>query len=265
MNTAKPIRIMWLNPLGIDAYDQPMADYMATIKSPNAQVDTVSFAMNASPNHLEYRTYEALMIGDTVRAARYAATNGYDAMVIGCFYDPGIEDAREISGDAIVVAPCQASVQIAANLSNRFSVIVGRDKWIEQMTERVHTYGYGSKLASMRSIEIGANHLQDNCDLTINRIIDAGRRAIKEDKAEALILGCTCNFGLFEDVQKELGVPVIDPICAALKMAEHLAGLKNQFGWTPSRVGSCEPPPEEELEAFGLFGDGAFIGNIVSI
>ncbi len=265
MSTVSPIRIMWVNPLGIDAYDQPMADYMATIKLPNVEVDTVSFAMNASPNHLEYRTYEALMIGDTVRAARHAAQNGYDAMVIGCFYDPGIEDAREISGDAIVVAPCQASVQIAANLANRFSVIVGRDKWIEQMTERVHTYGYGSRLASMRSIEIGAAHLQDSCDLTISRILDAGRKAIEEDKAEALILGCTCNFGLFEEVQKELGVPVIDPICAALKTAEHLAGLKKQFGWSPSRVGSCEPPPEKELADFGLFADDTFIGNTVSI
>lgn len=264
MSSNQSLQIMWLNPLGIDGYDQPMSDYMATIKAHDTRIDTVSFAMNASPNHLEYRTYEALMIGDTVRAARHAATNGYDAMVIGCFYDPGIEDAREISGDTVVVAPCQASVQLAANLCNRFSVIVGREKWIEQMTERVHSYGYGSRLASMRSIEIGAAHLQDNSDLTVNRILDAGRKAIDEDKAEALILGCTVNFGLFEKVQDELGVPVIDPICAALKMAELLGGLKKQFGWAPSCVGSCEPPPEMELAQFKLFEDNAFIGNVVS-
>lgn len=265
MNNSQQSKILWVNPLGIDDHDQAMSDYMGTIKSAGTSIDTMSFQMSASPNHLEYRTYEALIVGDTIRAARHAAQSNYDAMVIGCFYDPGLEDAREISGDTIVVAPCQASVQIAANLCNRFSVIVGRDKWIEQMSERVHTYGYGSRLASMRSIDIGAYHLQDDCELTINRILDAGRKAIEEDKAEALILGCTCNFGLFEAVQEELGVPVIDPICASLKTAEHLAGLKRQFAWTPSRVGSCEPPPEAELEAFGLFNDESFIGNKISI
>lgn len=265
MNNESATKILWVNPLGKDGHDQPMADYMATIKSLETRVDVMSFRMSATPNHLEYRTYEALTIGDTVRTARHAAQNNYDAMVIGCFYDPGLEDAREISADTIVVAPCQASVQIAANLCNRFSVIVGRDKWVEQMTERVNTYGYGSRLASMRSIDIGAYHLQDDCELTVSRILDAGRKAIEEDKAEALILGCTCNFGLFEIVQKELGIPVIDPICAALKTAEHLADLKRRFNWTPSRVGSCEPPPEEELAAFGLFNDEAFIGNKVSV
>ena len=265
MNVDNPTRILWVNPLGNDEHDRPMADYMATIKSAETRVDTMSFRMTASPNHLEYRTYEALIIGDTVRAARHAAQSNYDAMVIGCFYDPGLEDAREISGDTVVVAPCQASVQIAANLCNRFSVIVGRDKWVEQMTERVNTYGYGSRLASMRSIEIAAYHLQDDCALTVSRILDAGRKAIEEDKAEALILGCTCTFGLFEAVQKELGVPVIDPICAALKTAEHLADLRKRFDWTPSRVGSCEPPPEEELASFGLFNDESFISEKVSV
>lgn len=117
----------------------------------------------------------------------------------------------------------------------------------------------------MRSIEIGVAHLQDSCDLTTSRILEVGRRAIEEEKAEALILGCTVNFGMFEDVQKELGVTVIDPICAALKMAEHLAGLKKRFGWAPIPIGSCEPPPEAELAAFKIFSDDAFIGNSVSI
>ncbi|MEM9168424.1 MAG: aspartate/glutamate racemase family protein [Pseudomonadota bacterium] len=264
-NEAADVKLMWINPLGFDAYDAPMADYIKSIKRAGTSVDVVSFRMAATPTHLEYRTYEALIVGDTVRAAREAAVQGYDAVVIGCFYDPALEDAREISGEAVVVAPCQASVQIAANLANRFSVIVGQHKWIEQMTERVRTYGYSDKLASMRSVDIRVNDLQKDCDYTISRIIEVGKKAIEEDGAEALLLGCTCNFGLFEDVQRELGVPVIDPICAALKMAEELAHAKKLFGWRPSRAGSCAPPPEDELTEFGLFDGPAPIGNRVSV
>ena len=266
MNTQQIHRkILWLNPLGYDGYDQPMADYINEIRKEGTTVDVMSLQMANSPNNLEYRTYEALMIGDTVRISRYAAENGYDALVIGCFYDPGIEDAREISGDTVVLAPCQASVQIAANLCNKFSVIVGQQKWVEQMTERVHTYGYGHNLASMRSIDLGANELQIDCDDTVSRILEAGKKAIEEDHAEALILGCTCNFGLFSVVQEELGVPVIDPIVASLKMAEHFAEMKRAFKWTPSRIGSCAPPPESDLKAFGVFDTSVPIGNSVSV
>lgn len=263
-NQSSAVRILWVNPIGYPDYDAPMGEFMRGIKNPDTHIDVISFR-NGGPQHLEYRTYEALVIGDIVRAARDAATSDMDAMVIGCFYDPGIEDAREISGSTVVVGPCQAAVQIAANLANRFSVIVGQTKWIQQMTERVHTYGYGERLASMRSIGIAVPDLQADCDFTAARIIEAGRRAIEEDGAEALILGCTCTFGLFETVQRELKVPVIDPINAALKMAEALGGLKRQFGWSPSRVGSCLPPPEAELESWGLLPTGAAIGNRYSV
>jgi len=255
------LRILWINPLGFPDYDQPMGDYINSIKSPGVEVEVVSFISDARMNNLEYRTYEALIVGDTVKVTRYAAEQGFDAVIIGCFYDPALEDAREISGEAIVVAPCQASVQIAANLANNFSVIIGQEKWRAQMTERVRHYGYGARLASMRSIDIAAHDLQQDCELTAFRIIEAGRRAVEEDRAEALILGCTCSFGLAEKVQEELGVPVIDPIIAAYKAAEYLGGLKRQFGWVPSRKWGSEAPPEDQIRAFGLFQAAPPIGN----
>ena len=61
-----------------------------------------------------------------------------------------------------------------------------------------------------------------------------------------------------------LDVPVIDPSIAALKRAEYGALLKRDCGWRPSRKWSCEPPPEQEIDAIGAFdGGGAFGGRIV--
>lgn len=254
-------KVLWVNPVGVPDYDAPMGELMAGVKLAGTQIDVVSLSTAPLPVHLEYRTYEALIVADMVRLARMASEQDYDAMVIGCFYDPGIEDAREISGRTAVVGPCQASVQIAANLSNRFSVIMGQEKWAVQMRERVAAYGYTHNLASMRSIGISVPDLQKDCDVATARILQAGRLAIEEDKAEALILGCTCSFGMNELVQKELGVPVIDPILAAFSMAEYLGSLRRRFNWTPSRVWSCAPPPEHELKAFGLFNMPPPIGN----
>jgi len=265
MSARADVKILWLNPIGYESYDQPMADFVSGIKQENTNVEVSSFSSDFKMDNLEYRTYEALIAADVIRVVRHAAQNDFDAMVVGCFYDPHLEDAREISGDTIVVAPCQASLQIAANLCNKFSVIIGQEKWRQQMAERVYAYGYGSRLASMRSIDMPVCDLQKDCGLTASRIIEAGRKAVEEDQAEALILGCTCTFGLHEEVQRELGVPVIDPIIAAFKMAEYLGHLKRIFGWTPSRLWSCAPPPEAQLEAFGLFTAPAPIGNTVTV
>ncbi|MCY1374227.1 Hydantoin racemase [compost metagenome] len=152
---------------------------------------------------------------------------------------------------------------MVANLANRFSVIVGRNKWIEQMTARVREYGAIDRLASMRPLGMGVDEFQRDHAVTRRRILEQAKRAVEEDGAEAIVLGCTIEFGFFEQVQAEIGVPVIDPVVAAFKLAESLAGMKRRFGWTPSRVGSCEPPPESEIEAFGLFRAPAPIGNIV--
>ncbi|MCL1037506.1 aspartate/glutamate racemase family protein [Shewanella submarina] len=265
VHTNSKNRVRWLNPINLPHYDEPMGQALASIKQPSTELQVISLGNPDAPmDNLEYRFYEALVTGDIVRAAKDSDEQDVDALVIGCFYDLALEDCREICNNTIVVAPCQASVQLAANLANRFSVIVGQDKWIEQMTQRVHSYGYRDYLASMRAINISANALQCDPEHTVSRIIEQGRLAIEEDKAEALILGCTCNFGLYEKVQEILGVPVIDPLIAAFKQAENLAAMKSSLGLKPSNLWSSEPPPTSELSRFGLDAPSSAIGNCIT-
>lgn len=257
-------KILWVNPIGFDGYDKPIGDLLATIKNPATEIELVSLNMAATPTHLENRTYEALIIGDMVRLARYASQHDFDAMIIGCFYDPALEDAREISGNTVIVAPCQASVQIMANLCNRFSVIVGQQSWVDQMEGRIRHYGYDHQLVSMRPLGLRVDEFQHDTACTEQRILDEARAAVEEDHAEGLILGCTIEFGFFQEVQKAVGVPVIDAVFASFKQAEYLGGLARQFGWNPSRRWSCTPPAEAELEQFGVFKDPPPIGNKIT-
>lgn len=261
MNNSKQIKLRWLNPISLPNYDQPIGEMINKITYSTTQVEVVSLNNEIKMDNLEYRFYESLVWGDIVRVAQEADNTEVDAMVIGCFYDPALEDCREICQNTIVVAPCQASMQIASNVANKFSVIVGQVKWIEQMTERAHRYGFQNYLASMRSIDIAANALQCDTEYTTARIIEEGRKAMEEDHAEALILGCTCNFGLAEKVQDILGIPVIDPLIAAVKMAENLATIKQDFGLKPSNKWSSQAPPENEMIKFGLNKYPTPIGN----
>ncbi len=245
------MRILWIDPIGTDQFSHDIANILHRVRREGTEVEAVCLAPER-PKHLEYHAYEALVIGDIVRLT-YAASTEYEAIVIGCFYDVGLREAREVSRQAIVTAPCQSAVSIAAQLGNTFSVLVGRRKWIPKMRENVRIYGYEHRLASMRPLELGVHDFQADHGRTCDRLLTEGRRAIEEDGAEVLILGCTAEYGFYKTMQAELGVPVIDAVLAPFKLAEFLAETAHKFGWYPSRKGGSEAPPAEEIEAWQLF------------
>lgn len=267
------IKVMYLNPIGNPDYDQVFADMAKDYKYPATAVDVTSMSPASVPpkmNNLEYRTYEAFIIRDTVEAARYAANNGYDALVIGCFYDPALDDAREISGSTAVVAPCQAACEVALNLANNFSVIIGETKWEDQMRQAVYNYGYKDKLASFQSVGLRVEDFHKDPDVTKERLKAAAAQAVEYHQAESIILGCTLEVGFFKVLQESLAdtfsanVPVIDCSIAALKAGEN-AALAKHVGWNPSRMWGMQPPPESELQTFGILQTDYKFGNLIHV
>ena len=253
---------MYLNPVGTELYDAVFADMARACKLPGTEVHLTCLPeADGRFTHIEHRSYETIVSRDIIRATRRAAREGFDALAIGCFYDTALHDAREISGEMIVTAPCLASCEIAASLANRFGIIVGRRKWVNQMNAVAREHGYGERLSGFYHVELGVNDFQSDHADTERRLVAAGRRAVEEDYAEALILGCTLEIGFYREVEKAVGVPVIDPSIAALERAEYAALLERQCGWVPSRKWSCEPPPEEEMARFGGFDEGEAFGQ----
>ena len=218
---------------------------------PDNEVDSIHF-FTRGPRHLEYHYYEAMVTPDIIHTVIEAELRGYDAVTIGCFYDLALHESREMTTNLVVTAPCEASVLAVASLCDRFSIIVGRRKWVPQMRANVSAYGFGERLASMPYIDLRVPEYHLDEAETADRFYKAGRKAIDEDGAEALILGCTASVGFFRDLQTALGVPVIDPAIAALKHAEHLIELRDRFGWATSRVGGYEHPPAFELDPWDL-------------
>lgn len=267
MTKEKPIKIMYLSPVAdVGGQDPIFAQMARDHKMPNTEVHITSLPISEGGfTHIEYRTYEAMVTRGIIRATRAAAREGFDALAIGCFYDTGLPEAREISEGMIVTAPCMASCEIAASISNRFGIIVGRRKWVNQMHNTVRDYGYGDRVSGFYHVELGVNDFQKDHAETERRLIEAGRKAVEDEFAESLILGCTMEVGFYKDLEKRLGVPVIDPSIAALKRAEYAAMLKRQCGWVPSRRWSSEAPPEEEIAQFGQFDTNEPFGSRIVV
>jgi len=243
-------KILWINPVGTDLYDEPIKEFLDTAKDDDTQLDICSLARG--PMHLEYHYYEALVLADMLHMIKKAECDGYAAAVIGCFYDPGLHEAREICERMVVTAPAESAMHIATTLGHSFSILVGRKKWIPKMHQNVVKYGFKDQLASFKSLEMGVYDFQKDPAETERRMTVAAREAVEKDGAETIVLGCTIEFGFYERLQKEIGVPVIDATIAPLKYAEFLIGLRDRFSWGHSKVYGYESPPISEIADWKL-------------
>jgi len=127
------VRIMYLSPVAHRAgHDEPFAGMARNHRLEGTEVHVTSLPDDAGRfSHIEYRSYGGMVTGGIIRAVRQAASEGFDALAIGCFYDTAPSEAREIT----------------ASLCNRFGVIVGQRKWVDQMQASVHVLGHSDRLA----------------------------------------------------------------------------------------------------------------------
>lgn len=248
-------KILWINPVGGTDFNDPIEEVLMDAKQEDTEIEVVSLKNKTGPKHLEYHIYEDLVMPETLNMIKKAEKDGFDASVIGCFYDPSLETAKEIVGDMIVVAPAEAGMSLATNYGHKFSIIVGRRKWIPQMENNVVKAGLKDRLASFRTVGLGVLEFHEDEEKTRKIIMEEARKAVEEDHAEVIILGCTIQFGFYKTLQEEIGVPVIDSVVAPFKHAEYLAELKNRFGWKQSKVGGFESPPVREIEEWNLVED----------
>ena len=243
-------KILYINPV---RYDDPQE--MAILNGvADAQTRLEYRSLGTGPEHLQYKSYRAAILMQLVSMIKQAENEGFDAVIVGCFLDPGLEEGREITANTLVVGPGEASILVAATLDNRFSILVTHKNAIPEMEARLNNRGPWDRLATFKSVEIGVLDLQQDKEATLRRFTRAAEEAIESNGAEVIILGCTGADGFYEQLQRDLGVPVIDPGIAAAKFAEFLVEIKTRFGWKHSKIGAYETPPEEEILRWQLEG-----------
>ena len=177
---------------------------------------------------------------DTLRLVKEGEEKGCNGVVITCFGNASVEPAREIV-HIPVIGSGMASMLLAAGLGNRFSVIGTVRSAADRHRMEALKLGLEAKLASVRCIDTRVLSLHEDLEATIGLMIAAGRKAVEEDGAQVLIPGCFGMIGLADRMQQELGVPVVDPAGASVKMIETLVDLK----LSQSKLAYPVPPPKK--------------------
>jgi allantoin racemase len=182
---------------------------------------------------------EYLSIPATVERALELEQEGWDAIVLGCYGDPGLDAFRELLSVPII-GPGEATALVAASLGHRFSIITVTDSVVAFTERQVWNTGVGEKLASVRAVNIPVLELHSDRNKAVEATVEHGHAAIEDDRADTLIVGCMSMgfLGIAEAASEQLGVPVLNPSKVALKYAEALVGA----GLTHSRKAYMLPP-----------------------
>lgn len=183
----------------------------------------------------------ALVQPDVIRLVREAEKDGIDACTIACFGDPGAAGARE-AVSIPVIGEGEAAMHCASLLGGRFSVIITERTIFPLVRRLVRACGMQDRFASVR--EVGAGVLDFSLDC-VPRAIEESVRAVREDGAEVIVMGCTGTGvdmarAIEEGVRQQVGayVPVIDPVKVTMKLAESFAAL----GISHSKIAYPSPP-----------------------
>ncbi|WP_318538395.1 aspartate/glutamate racemase family protein [Geobacillus thermoleovorans] len=101
-------KILWINPVATNLFDETFKKEFEKVKQPDTMVDVVSLPPASGPTHLEYNCYEVMIMPEILRMIKKAEEEEYDAAIIGCFYDPALRAAREITEKMVVTAPAES-------------------------------------------------------------------------------------------------------------------------------------------------------------
>ena len=147
-----------------------------------------------------------------------------DAFVIACFDDTGLEAAR-CATEAPVVGIGEAAFHLASLIADRFSVVTTLSRSIAPIERNLVKYGLAARCARVRAADVPVLALEEpgsGARRTIEKEIE---RALADDGAEAIVLGCAGMTDLARDLSRAAGVPVLDGVACAVGLAESLARL----------------------------------------
>ena len=148
---------------------------------------------------------------------------GVDAYVIACFGDTGVAAAREVARGP-VVGMTEAALFAACLVAHRFSIITlpARTRIHAQRVVNEIGLSVPGRCGPIRAIDVPVLFGEEEDQAVYDAILAEARKAIADDHAEAIILGCAGLAHFVDQLTETLGIPVIDGVGVAVKMAEAL-------------------------------------------
>jgi allantoin racemase len=168
------------------------------------------------------------------------------ACVIACFDDTGLDAARCV-GDMPVVGIGEAAFHMASLIAGKFSVVTTLSRSVPAIEHNLVRYGLASRCARVRASDVPVLELEVPGSNARSRISEEIESAIRDDGAEAIVLGCAGMADLAAALGREHGLPVLDGVACAVQLCESLVRL----GLMTSKLGGYQTPRRKSFT--GIF------------
>ena len=189
------------------------------------------------PVTIETSYDEAYAIAPTIDLVKQAQAEAYDAIILACFCEVGVEAAKEISSIPVFGLE-EPTLAMALLLGEKFGIMTEKRPRVAMKKRHIRRYGLLERMASVRPLELSVAELDADPERTKAKGMALARRMVEEDGAEVIIMGCAAMAGYSDELERALQVPVLDPLKVTLKVAEAVIDM----GTTHSRVGLYAPP-----------------------
>lgn len=229
------MRLLVVNPNTTLSMTEKIGAAARAVAAPGTEVRAVSPAMG--PVSIEGYYDEAFAVPGLLAEVRKGEADGFDAYIVACFDDPGVDAARSVAkGPVIGIA--EAAMHAATLIGQSFTIVTTLARAIPTMEHLALKYGFERHCRNVRAAEFPVLALEDP-DSDARPLLRAEiSRAVDEDRPDSILLGCAGMADLNRELSEEFGLPVIDGVAAAVKLAEALVGL----GLRNSRRGGYARP-----------------------
>lgn len=167
-----------------------------------------------------------------------AADQGYDAVAIGCFLDPAMQEARELV-PIPVMGLGETSMLMACMFGHRFSGVAFHAKQSQYYDRKAFEYGLAARHIPFGNLGIDFNEVQNAFASPgmMSETFVAEARRLAAQGAEVILAACaTVNSVIHrEKIQEVDGALILDCNAVLLKVTEGMAELAKSIGLRTSQ------------------------------
>lgn len=241
------MRLLVVNPNTTASMTETIGAAARSVAAPGTEI--IARNPEFGPVSVEGYYDEAFCVPGLIAEVKRGVAEGVDGTIVACFDDPGIDAARTVAASPLI-GICEAALKTASLIAERFSIVTTLSRAVPTIERLAQCYGVAHQ-CHIRAADIPVLSLEDPNSGAGQRIRAEISAALKEDGAQAVVLGCAGMADLTASLTREFGIPVIDGVAAAVKLIEGLVAL----GLVPARVGGYAPPGSKTYT--GRFADFA--------
>ncbi|MBK3505991.1 aspartate/glutamate racemase family protein [Pseudomonas sp. MF6747] len=241
------MRILVVNVNTTESITETIAQQARAVASPSTEIVGLTPYFGAESVEGNFESYlAAIAVMDRVMAY----DQPFDAVIQAGYGEHGREGLQELL-NVPVVDITEAAASTAMFLGHAYSVVTTLDRTVPLIEDRLKLAGLYQRCASVRASGMAVLELEEDPLAAMEAIVRQAERAIHEDKAEVICLGCGGMAGLDEQIRQRTGVPVVDGVTAAVTIAESLVRL----GLSTSKIRTyATPRPKKVIGWPGQFG-----------